>query len=174
MKKSGIKLNRNSLTDILANNNRGNEAINIVIRTVPKMKKTDNPYFGQITKVSVMNVNINFDYENAVNNRLQKEGKSRDFQSAPRSWGTPIAGTPLVVKEGTPNTYPNFRPIKTIEVKYFHNDGREIAKSDLEPWLPNRSGSSRQGTDETVQVRTVDVANIQSIKMRGQLYELTE
>ena len=30
---------------------------------------------------------VNVDYENSVNNRLEKAGKERDFVSKPRTWG---------------------------------------------------------------------------------------
>lgn len=58
----------------------GTFGIVIETETEPRMRKTDNPYFGRVTKRSrIVNVAIGYDYENVVNNRREREGKAADF-----------------------------------------------------------------------------------------------
>ena len=61
---------------------KGTFGIVIETETEPRMRKTDNPYFGRVTKRSrIVNVAIGYDYENVVNNRREREGKAADFVS---------------------------------------------------------------------------------------------
>lgn len=60
----------------------GTFGVVINTETEPRMRKTNNPYFGRVRKVTRMtNVAIGYGYENSVNARLEREGKDADFQA---------------------------------------------------------------------------------------------
>jgi len=60
--------------------------INMVTATVPSdMRKKGNPYADKevytVHKISKYSAQINFNYSNAVNNQLEREGKEADFEA---------------------------------------------------------------------------------------------
>lgn len=74
--------NFNSVSEFTKNVSRGTFGISLITLTEPKMRKTNNPYFGRVHKASYMtNVALGYDYENSVNNRLDKKGLDADFQA---------------------------------------------------------------------------------------------
>lgn len=74
--------NFNSVSEFTKNVSRGTFGISLITVTVPKMRKTNNPYFGRVHKASYMtNVALGYDYENSVNNRLDRKGIEADFQA---------------------------------------------------------------------------------------------
>ena len=77
-------------------NHKGNGFAHIITRTVPAMRKTGNPFHGNVFKVADVNIQAGFEYINSVNNQLSREGKTPDAEAKPRKWGQRIKGTPLV------------------------------------------------------------------------------
>lgn len=74
--------NFHSISDFTKNVSRGTFGISLITLTEPKMRKTNNPYFGRIHKATYMtNVALGYDYENSVNNRLDKKGIESNFQA---------------------------------------------------------------------------------------------
>jgi hypothetical protein len=61
----------------------------IVTETTPKMRKTNNPFFGRVTKVSKISAQLNTNYTQKVNNQRGREGSSTDFQ-AKANWHEPV------------------------------------------------------------------------------------
>ena len=53
-------------------------------RSTEKLPKA----FGNVTKVVNKQVQLNYDYENAVNRRLKAEGKTADFKANSLPWGS--------------------------------------------------------------------------------------
>lgn len=61
---------------------KGTFGVTITTETEPRMRKTNNPYFGRVKKVTrLTNVALGYGYENVVNARLEREGKSADFEA---------------------------------------------------------------------------------------------
>lgn len=56
----------------------------ITYRSTEKLPKA----FGVVTKVVDKQVQLNYDYENAVNNRLKKAGKDANFKAESLPWGS--------------------------------------------------------------------------------------
>lgn len=74
--------NFNSVSEFTKNVSRGTFGISLITLTEPKMRKTNNPFYGRVHKASYMtNVALGYDYENSVNNRLDKKGLEADFQA---------------------------------------------------------------------------------------------
>jgi hypothetical protein len=127
-----------------------------------KMNKKDvatksklNPYLGA-QKKSVQIVMLAPEYERAVNDQLQSEGKEENFTSQSRTWGTNI-GNGLVEHSG--KFYVSYMPVEHVSTEYLL-DGEPIQKSLLEEFIPAVKSSGNQGTDSVVIFRSVQVSNI--------------
>lgn len=138
--------------------------------TVEKMNKRGNPYHDRVIKKTISNVFINYKYENAVNNRLEKEGKEADFVAQPRVWGTRVEGTPLVEHKGEFYVSLGYLTKNTPKVDYTM-DGAPIEKAVFEQYLPQKGESSTQGLDRPVVVRDVKVENVYELKVGGKVYQ---
>lgn len=151
--------------------------------TEPKMRKTDNPYLG-VMKHSRVNGQLNWIYENAVNNQRYREaqpidenGEIEHFTPEARRWGVRIQRedntyTPLVVheKKGETFFYLEMKVLRSIASKYML-DGKEIDKELIRPFLYEAS-EGRQEVENPVILRDYSVSSIQSVTMDGSLYLL--
>lgn len=62
--------------------NKGTFGIEIVTETEPAMRKTNNPFVGRVKKVTTYsNAILGVDYQNCVNNRLERNGHVADYQA---------------------------------------------------------------------------------------------
>ena len=74
--------NFNSVSEFVNSVSRGTFGVTLITITEPKMRKTNNPYFGRVHKASyLINVALGYDYENTVNNRLSKKGLDASFEA---------------------------------------------------------------------------------------------
>lgn len=55
---------------------------------------------GVVTKVVSKVVQLNYSYENAVNNRLEREGKDRDFTAQSLPWGVWFVTNKIIAHKG--------------------------------------------------------------------------
>ena len=138
----------------------------IITETDPKLKKTGNT-LGPVRKVSRINVCLGFQYENAVNRQLGREGQESDFVTAPRQWGTKV--TPMIV-EHKEKFYLETKVEKSLSSMYIDESGKEIPFELVKPFLPKRSTSSRQGTEKEILVRDYSLNSLKSIAFGGETY----
>ena len=66
---------------------KGCKFINVMSLTEPKMNKTNNPFYGRVKKFTAVQMQFNYDYKKAVNNRLIKQGLEPTFDEQKMSWG---------------------------------------------------------------------------------------
>lgn len=140
--------------------------------TSVKMNKTNNPYFDRVQKKQKSNVFINFNYANAVNKQLTKEGKEADFVPQPRKWGVHVPGTPLVLHK---NAY-------YLEARFLNNepkteyllDGQPVDKAIFETYLPGKKEVKSQGTDKEIIIRDFKIESMRSITFGGKTYVRTD
>ena len=138
--------------------------------TDPKLRKTNNPYAGEIMKESVGLVVLNYNYEKEVNRQRAREGEEFDFQTKARTWGTRMGESSLITHNGFIYVDVNYKESK--ETKFLHN-GEEIEKVLIEEWLPKKkSNSGRQKVDKEVVSRTIKVGSIVEIKIDGVNYSI--
>lgn len=150
----------------------GAQIVTITTATEPKLKRT-NP-FGVITKTSVVNGVINFNYQNAVNRQRGREGNDEQFTSAPRQWGQRIEGTPFVEHNG--QHYLTIKVEKTsAPPSYVDAMGQTVNHEDLMPhFYASSRGSGRQMVADEVITRDYKLANVTAIKMRGKTYMIIQ
>ncbi len=150
--------------------------VTITSLTDPTMNKGGNPFYGRLKKKSTANVQINFNYANAVNKVRDKETTELEvetFVPHARKWGERIQGTPLVQHKG--QIYVEARFINSPSKTEFFCDGNLIDKTEVAQYLkePN-SNAEHQGIQEEneVIVRDFKLSNIVAIKMMGEEFEI--
>lgn len=134
-----------------------------------------NQYHGRVTKQSCINVQLNFNYSNAVNNQLEKEGKSRDFSAGKLPWGTRISGTPLLMhtKKGStePTAYLVARVLRFLAPTYFL-DGLQVLDlpilEAIKEDLGSYSNAEHQGVEKEIVIRTYKLSSIKAITLDGE------
>ena len=149
----------------------GAQIVTIITATEPKLKKT-NP-FGIITKKSVINGIINFNYTNAVNRQRNREGNEQEFTAATRSWGQKVAGTPFVEHNG--QYYLTIKVEKTEKPEFVDPNGNTVNVEDLQQHFYASSRSSgRQMVADAVITRDFKLSNVTAIKMNGEQYMIVQ
>ena len=160
-------INHSTLLALLAEI-RGATFATIITETVPKLKKTGNT-LGHVRKVSRVNVCLGFQYEANVNRQLGREAQEADFIAANRPWGTKV--TPMIVEHKN-RFYLETKVEKSLDSQYIDEDGKEIPFALVEPFLPKRSKSTRQGTEKEILVRDYSLDSLKTIAFNGETYLL--
>lgn len=140
----------------------------IVTKTDARLLKTGNPFKG-VHKVSRVNVTLGFQYEAAVNRQRTREGSDADFEAKPRQWGEKIS--PMLVSHKG-KIYLETKVEKSLETKYQDENGQEISSEAVKPFLPGRSGNSRQETEKEILVRDYALDSILGMSFKGEEYVL--
>ena len=150
---------------------KGAYPVAFIAHTEPKMRKTGNPYVGNVVKVSRINATINHNYENSVNRQQLREGSDGDFQAEKRTWGVRIAGTPIVEHKG--EHYLSCKINGVIDRSFQTLDGTPVAESELAPFLVERAdNAARQGVEREVIVADYKIGGIKQISMNGEQYSI--
>ena len=168
--KQSVKVSVSEMVSVL-NEVKNQTTINLVMLTDVRMNKTNNPYFGQVKKLTECRYHIGVDYEKRVNNNEKKEGMEGTFESLKPSGKTHISKCVLVDdKTGTKHylMVERFDEIKP-KVEFFHN-GNTIDKMLFEDFLVKTSDNSRQEQQRKVNVFTVGIENIKEMSLNGVHY----
>jgi len=155
---------------IVSLSNKGTTAISFESITEPKMNKTNNPFFGKVLKVSFVGGLIGYNYENCVNNQLEREGKETEFTSQPRTWGVRDETHPFLVHHKG-ETYLSVKIQQTNKKPIYINkeSGEVIPTETLLPFLPKSTKPNTQkDLDKEVIVRDYKVSNLKKITIGGQ------
>lgn len=134
----------------------------IVTQTQPKMRKRGNP-FSTVERIAHRNVFLGVNYESCVNNKQERDGGERDFESKPLPWGE-HAGRYFILHKG--KYYLKFYPTGGKPKEEWKGDGRTIDKSEVEPFLYSSSGES------PIPWRTVALENVNIINVNKESYHL--
>lgn len=143
----------------------GCKIASIVYESEEKLPK----YVGisNVTKVVSGEVQINFDYENAVNNRLEKQGGERTFNALSLPWGQWLYPNKVIEHKG--EYYIRFYELKgaKMSVEYYVN-GRPATDTEvatIKAYKDSKStASARQSaeglTENQVKPKNVKATNI--------------
>ncbi len=145
-----------------------------------KLLKTNNPLRdNKITKLVNYTVALNDSYQNAVNNQRDREGKTGEayetFTSG-SSWHTPVYdgknGSLVTNKNDNSKFYLKFI-CKSAEVVNYFIDGKVADENQVMLIKQFKSKSSdsnkKQGLDNPVILRVLNVENLKTIKTNGVL-----
>ena len=153
---------------------KGANIITVQMATVPRMQKTGNPYFDKVRKYAIANVQIQADYENAVNAQRRKEGKADDFKAQPRVWGERIGNTCLIAHKG--RKYMAFRALRCLKSTLRDTRGRFLCDTAIEhiKTFMYVSKSKTQKVDTEIVWRTVALDNVRRININRERYEVVQ
>lgn len=151
---------------------RGCFAVTIYSKTEPKMKKSNNPYFGNVRKLSTVNGMLNWHYGNSVNNRRSIEGHTEHFTPAPRQWGERLVRddqtlTPFVLHNG--KWYLELKVQNVINTAYEDLSGLPIEAQLIQPYFPERRPNKRQELEQEIILRDYAFDNVVGIEFDGKL-----
>lgn len=106
----------------LVENLKGCKIATITYQTIVKLPKKYG-IDGVVTKNAKMQCQLNFDYANAVNNRLEKQGDEREFEGKGMAWGSWVKGQENKLKEHKGELYLRIYLMKNAksEKAYFVN-----------------------------------------------------
>jgi len=137
---------------------------------------------GDIFCTSDRFVSIGFEYEKSVNNRLDKEGKEKDFEAQGLPWGEWLPGSKIIIthtdKSGNFNYYLRLTYLnandKASKALFHYEDGTHVKTELIDTlkngFLPVKSKSKTQNTDNEVKVNAIKVAGIITLKFAGKTY----
>jgi len=169
---------------LLEQETRGANFVEVFSKTVPTMNKTGNLFYGKIEKIAETNCQINWFYDNAVQNRRTKEKIFEEFTPKDRSWGTHIFNPRIgrssktiiehTNKKGIYNRYVQMRTLSVQDVHYeWIENGQRLTDTDVEklkPFLRKRSKTRTQEVENEVIVSDYKVQSITMLSMNNTLY----
>ena len=157
--------------------------INMVTATVPTdMRKKGNPYADKeaytVHKISKYSAQINFNYSNAVNNQLEREGKEADFE-AQQNWHKKtfdeFNGCICSKMEGDQRQwYLFFRNMNVERIGFAINEVAATPEQEttIKSFIPVRALPQNQGTEKAILVQTIKLQNIKLLALNGEYYEI--
>ena len=155
--------------------NKGIFGVEIVTETEPAMRKTNNPFVNRVKKVTTYtNAILGVDYQNVVNNRLERNGHEANYQSeAPK--GKKHYNAFFYVSSDGETYYLKIGMYKNTTAKSTYIiDGHEATKDEIEalkPFLQTHTASvtkqAEAGLDEANQYKIVapKAQNVVSVKL---------
>lgn len=167
-----VAITSSELVEILKNVQKGTFA-NILTETTVRMAKTNNPYFGMVTKKSSQNVLLGCNYENRVNNNLLKENKETNFVAESCKVGQHVSEC-VLFNENTQKHYLQaeyFGEIKP-QIEYYYN-GNLIQKELFAEFIPKKSSPTQNGLDKKVNVFSPKIENIKEITLNKIRYVIS-
>jgi len=175
MVKTQRKVRRSITTDqliIMLESLDSAKIVSFIAKTIPQMRKTGNPYYGDIIKLANVNGVINWCYADAVNRQRIREGRRPTFEPLPRAWGHRIPGQPFVEHNG--NLYLEVKIEGLNEESQYFYKGRRIQFSKIEEFLIKKHEGSRQGVENPIILRDYNVFTIQTFSMDHVIFVVGE
>jgi hypothetical protein len=169
-----MKITVAELEAMLASLKPGANIITLSMATTPRMRKTGNMYFGKVRKHATANVQIQADYERAINAQRTREGKPSDFKAQPRVWGERIGNTCLIDNNG--RKYMAFRALRCLRSTLRDLQGHFLPENVVEAikGFIYVSKSKTQKTDVEIIWRTVALENVRRININKKRYEVVQ
>lgn len=163
----------------------GSKATNLwlIAETPVKMnvggKKRENPLCDEkVMRISKYDATINFNYQNAVNNQLAREGEVKDFISQPNWHASTFDDFNGCVKNHVNGSgeYLAIKQNQCDRIAYLVNDNEANAEqlAAIDKYKKPYYAPQNQGTEKPIDYRTVTLSNILMIKMYGELYYISE
>lgn len=171
--KNTQKITREELVKMLMDWNFGAQPASVQSVTEPKINKLGKTIYGTITKIGAVNCILGFNYENAVKRQLVREGKNPELFVAKPIWNGKghRLNSRLVQHVGTGELYLSYKFERSLKAFHFDSVLNFIPKSVLSQYFYASSNRS-QGTEKSIEIRMMKLANIRKIKFRKTTYEI--
>jgi len=149
----------------------------LVTRTPVRMNKSDvmtrqikNPYNQSedttVYKVQTTLVELNADYQGLVNNERVVEGKRASFIAQGLPWGSSENGS-IIRKDD--QLYLRTIEVSKIGEPHYEVNGQKISYAAFAQFVPDKSGSIRQGLVQEVQVRSYKLENVIGVNVEDKV-----
>jgi len=165
------KITRSALVEMLKSLPKSNTFVGVTMTTVPRMRKTNNPWFGRVRKTSTVTGCVHYNYESNVNAQREREGKPEDFVIQAPSWGERVGDTCIIEHKG--KLYIDLRVLRCLRNRYFA-DGTRISKDTIDAWLQKSGPSKKQDLKKDVVVRRPEIVNLRRINVNKERYEVID
>ncbi len=135
--------------------------------------KVANPY-ATIQKVSKVSILLNSDYEKAVTNQLDREGKeATDYKKGENTMPLVFGENNQFIGMYKGEFVLQYRPNDNVTPKSkYLADGKLTPKSALEGYLPTQSHATNQGTDREILWRKLYLKNVLKLSFQGEVYKV--
>jgi hypothetical protein len=157
-----MKMTSAQFVQFLANH-KGCSFINVMALTDADMYLKGNPFRGRVQKFTITPMQFGYDYENAVNNRLAREGKEANFTADKLPWGQWLEGMRNKVITHKDMLYMRTYCVRNARPRtYYLLDGHLASVEEYKefaPFLKPSSTSDKQsahGLEEEFQVKPRD------------------
>lgn len=111
---------------------------------------------NKVTKVCRMDVQLGFSYENAVNNRLEKQGDERCFEAEPLKWGTWVKGFENKVIEHKGAYYLRYYHMRNADVQCVWMVNGVVANAEQFRKIMDYLSSHKKSNDRQTEVGLVE------------------
>lgn len=159
-------VSRAKLIEQLKSTDGASSFVSIRTAVEPRMRKTDNPYWGKLLKYSTINGLINVNYSSSVSNQREREGIEEEFVAEQRKWGVKIPKTPLVEHRG--EFYLEIKVHSVSSSEYITLDGEVVDRELVKPFLYIPKQAATQKTEKPIILRDFKISSIRSITMHGE------
>lgn len=166
------RITKAQLVEMLRNWNHGAQPASLQYVTSPRLNKEGKVKFGTVTRIANMGIMLGYNYQNSVNNQLERENEMRDFmaQKLWRGKGERIsAALATHVEKGS--FYLSYKKQQTFKSFHFDTALNFIPTSLLKPYFPVNNYAS-QGTAKPVYHREVSIDNVRKLKFKKCTYEI--
>lgn len=153
---------------------KGHTFGSVIMASEPSgMRKTNNPFYGRVKKLSLWGFGVNTDYVTKVNNQLEREGKDNEFEALP-TYAVPLNKIVFQHKDDANRLYMRVFPTANFgQFVDFSVDNRKATPAEIaeiKTFIPEKSTSSRQGTDKKIEVRNILIKNIFRLSLLNETY----
>lgn len=136
-------------------------------------KTVKNPY-QSILKVSKVSILLNGEYETAVLNQLEREGKEETaYEKGINTMPLTFGKNNRFIGEYNGHSALQYRPNDNVKPRSkYIADGKLIDKNKIADFLPVERPATNQGTDREILWRKLYVSNIIKLTFNGQTYKV--
>ena len=165
-------LTNDILFDLLINVNKPT-FVHLTTATEPRMNKTNNPYFGRVTKLTKRNYLIASEYEDRVNNNDTKEGGEASFTSQSMKGLVHLSRAVLAKLDEKDTKYVRVEFFDEIKPQTtFLVDNKEVDKEVLNNYIvKSTSNYDSQPQERKVKVLNFKFDSIKEISINGEVYQ---
>lgn len=130
---------------------KGCQFINVMALTDADMYLKGNPLRGRVKKFTITPMQFGYDYENAVNNRLERDGKERSFRADKLPFGSWVDGMENKVITHNDMFYMRTYCVRNAKPRsYYFVDGHIASAqetAEIFKWLKPSSTSEKQSAE---------------------------
>ena len=165
------KITKAAFIKKLRNWNFGAQPVSLQYETEPKLTPEGKLKFGSVIKLANVGGMVGYNYENSVNNQLEREGKERDFMSQPlwNGAGKRIS-TALSMHVGKGTFYLTYKAQQTFRALYLDSALNLIPSAIIKQYFPKSDPAKYQGTEKAVYHREISIDNVKRLKFQGTTY----